>query len=205
MEESVATRLKLFIDTRGLSVSEFADMCGIPRPTLSQILTGRNKKVSDILVGQIHRTFPDLSVLWLLFGEGPVNVNLLATKHSPNESVGALHRTPSLNSYEEYQDVNASGVNNMGNENQILSGNQNFDSNTTKIRGDIGVVEENSNVRAFNSSINAPNDSVNQIFTADLKIKDLQGQIDYMKKNPRRVLQITIYYDDSTFETFVPK
>ena len=70
MEQNVATRLKLFMDNQGLSHSQFADRSSIPRPTLSQLLSGRNKKISDVLVGQIHRAFPQLSVLWLLFGEG---------------------------------------------------------------------------------------------------------------------------------------
>ena len=68
--DNVAIRLKGFIESRGLTHSQFADKCSIPRPTLSQLMSGRNKKVSDLVVGQIHKAFPELSVLWLLFGEG---------------------------------------------------------------------------------------------------------------------------------------
>ena len=53
-----------------LSNSQFADRCGIPRPSLSQLLSGRNKKLSDVVVKQIHDAFPQMSVLWLMFGEG---------------------------------------------------------------------------------------------------------------------------------------
>ena len=53
-----------------ISNSQFADACGIPRPTLSQLLNGRNKKISDEIISKIHETYPSLSVLWLLFGEG---------------------------------------------------------------------------------------------------------------------------------------
>ena len=59
-EESIATRLKVFMDSMELSHSQFADSCGIPRPTLSQLLSGRNKKISNLLVGQIHRAYPAL-------------------------------------------------------------------------------------------------------------------------------------------------
>ena len=69
-EDNVAIRLKGFIEQSGLTYSQFADKCGIPRPSLSQIISGRNKKISDVIVGQIHQAFPELSVLWLLFGEG---------------------------------------------------------------------------------------------------------------------------------------
>lgn len=66
----ISDRLKAFIDHSGLSSSQFADLAGIPRPTLSQVLNGRNKKVSNELVGKLHASFPNLNILWLLFGEG---------------------------------------------------------------------------------------------------------------------------------------
>lgn len=63
-------RLKLFMENGDISISQFADTCRIPRPTMSQILNGRNKKVSDELIAKIHAAYPELSVLWLMFGEG---------------------------------------------------------------------------------------------------------------------------------------
>ena len=83
--DNVAIRLKGFIDSEGLSHSQFADKCGIPKPSLSQLLSGRNKKVSDVIIGQIHRAFPDLSVLWLLFGEG--GMRTVASRLSETDSV----------------------------------------------------------------------------------------------------------------------
>lgn len=69
-EGNIAIRLKGFMENQGLSYSQFADACKIPRPSLSQILNGRNKKISDIILTQIHEAFPELSIAWLLFGEG---------------------------------------------------------------------------------------------------------------------------------------
>ena len=43
--DNVAIRLKGFIQSQGLTNSQFADNCGIPRPSLSQLLGGRNKKI----------------------------------------------------------------------------------------------------------------------------------------------------------------
>ena len=57
-EENVAIRLKLFMEKMGISNSQFADQCGIPRPSLSQLLNGRNKKLSDVIVRQIHERYP---------------------------------------------------------------------------------------------------------------------------------------------------
>ena len=58
------------MDQAGISSSQFADTCEIPRPTLSQLLNGRNKKVSDEVIGKIHRAYPSLNVMWLMFGDG---------------------------------------------------------------------------------------------------------------------------------------
>ncbi len=68
------SRLKRYIECKNLQNSQVADMAGIPRPTLSQLLTGRNKKVSNELIEKLHNTFPTLNVLWLLFGDGPMEV-----------------------------------------------------------------------------------------------------------------------------------
>ena len=66
----IADRIKFFLNSQQISNSQFADTCKIPRPTVSQILNGRNKKVSDEIISKIHVAYPALSVLWLMFGEG---------------------------------------------------------------------------------------------------------------------------------------
>ncbi len=63
-------RLKFYIETQGMLTSQFADAIGMPRSSFSQLLTGRNKSISNATIGKIHAAFPDLSIVWLLFGEG---------------------------------------------------------------------------------------------------------------------------------------
>ena len=63
-------RIKIFLQEMSISVTQFADACNISRPTISQILNYRNKRISDEIVTKIHAAFPQLSVYWLLFGEG---------------------------------------------------------------------------------------------------------------------------------------
>ena len=60
----------MFLEQAGISNSQFADTCDIPRPTLSQLLNGRNKKVSDEVIGKIHRAYPTLNIMWLMFDDG---------------------------------------------------------------------------------------------------------------------------------------
>ena len=79
----IVSRLKLFLQQNGIANSQFADTCDIPRPTLSQLLNGRNKKVSDELISKIHRAYPSLNIMWLMFGDG----EMFVTGMSPADSL----------------------------------------------------------------------------------------------------------------------
>lgn len=67
---NIVDRLKIYMEHTGLPISQFADAALIPRPTLSQILSGRNKKISNEVLEKLHDAFPSLNVSWLLFGDG---------------------------------------------------------------------------------------------------------------------------------------
>ncbi|MGN0224211.1 MAG: helix-turn-helix domain-containing protein [Muribaculaceae bacterium] len=71
----IVNRLLAFKNWTNLTSSQFADKARIPRPTLSQFLNGRNKRLSDDLISKLHVAFPELNVLWLLFGSGEMLVN----------------------------------------------------------------------------------------------------------------------------------
>ena len=83
----IVSRIKAFMAANNLSSTQFADACNIPRPSLSQILGGRNKKISDEVIAKIHEAYPRLSVMWLLFGEGemlaPQNIQFSAPQNQP--------------------------------------------------------------------------------------------------------------------------
>lgn len=164
-EGTVATRLKVFMDSIGLSHSQFADRCGIPRPTLSQLLSGRNKKISDLLVGQIHQAFPDLSVLWLLFGEGNMIISLA---ESPDFSLDPI------------SDIS------------IFEGDRPAENSEAKEKG-VEMAANGGQVYGNNK------------FNPQIENGPSGGQINESAQKPRKVIQITVYYDDSTFETFYPE
>lgn len=164
-DQNVATRLKLFMESEGLSHSQFADACSIPRPTLSQLLSGRNKKISDLLVGQIHQAFPGLSVLWLLFGEGDMMTN---TGGSPSAAFDPIA------------------------DDSIFAGN------SSELDLDAKETALETPVNASAIRMNKEKSTVLGYHSTDLQ-KIQNGQ------NPRKVIQITVYYDDSTFETFYPE
>lgn len=63
------------MDSGKITISQFADTCGIPRPTMSQLMNGRNKRISDEVINKIHNGYPSLSIMWLMFGEGEMESN----------------------------------------------------------------------------------------------------------------------------------
>lgn len=165
MEENIANRLKHFFEFKGITNSQFADACGIPRPSLSQILTGRNKKISDVLIGQIHRTYPEINVMWLLFGEGDM----------------ILSADPEGNIECENRD-------------EILNDSTNLP-NLDEYREDFAV----------NGLYEVSNSPVNQQKHYQSPMSHSRAQIVLPAPEPRKISHITVYYDDSTFETFYPK
>lgn len=171
MEENFATRLKLFIESINVPTTQFADICDIPRPSFSQLLSGRNQKVSDILITKIHRAYPNLSVMWLMFGEGPM---LRTEERKENERM-------------------TDAIDTMPNDRKIKE---------SSTEGQPASVYPNLN--SLNQPQNSPNTNIYQQLEENKKIVELQLQIEKLQKNPRRVAQITVFYDDTTFETFVP-
>ncbi len=169
MEDNISIRLKHFLDSKGIPSTQFADLCGIPRPSFSQLLTGRNQKVSDAIINKIHKASPDLSIMWLMFGEG----NMLVSQNVAVEAPVLDDAADSASNAEDF----SMGVKNAN---------------------------ENANLSALTKPESTINPTMIQQFEDNKKILELQLQIDKFLKNPRRVTQITVYYDDSTFETFVP-
>lgn len=177
-DNNIANRLKLFIDSEGISSSQFADACNIPRPSLSQFLNGRNKKISDIFVTQIHDAYPKLNILWLMFGEGSML----------SDEIGmAQFSAPSIPSEQNLFSDEFSGSDN---------------SMITPVWSDSRIDSKDIPLSL------QQNDAKDADLKRDELLKELSGlrsEIAKLKRSPRKVTQIMVYYDDSTFETFVPR
>ena len=165
MEDSqVALRIKSIINALGITDSQFADKCSISRPTLSLLLAGKNKKISDVMLSQIHMAFPEVSILWLLFGEG----EMFKQENPASES--------------SFSD----------NENQ-------------KLPGRVQNEEEQLNLINVKQLENIIQEVVNKSF--DSSQRELEKMVLKISQpvSLRKASKITVYYDDSTFETFVPE
>lgn len=196
-DQNIAVRLKFLIDDLGISNSQFADECNISRPTLSQLVTGRNKKVSDVIISQIHTAYPNLSILWLLFGEGDMWVadSLSGNVNNENHTDDLEAMFPSLNAGNGENCFNDTGESELSCENPL---------NFSEIR----TVSDNSCKYSKENPLNLGKKPIQP--TQDKDVSEMIKNAEFLsglanfKEKSRKVIQITIYYDDSTFESFYP-
>ncbi len=125
---NIIQRLNIFMESTGLSVSQFADKLAIPRPSMSQMLNGRNKKVSNEILEKLHAVFPALNVSWLLFGEGDMESAKNTQFSSPQKTLNFADDSPQTSSEQQIANSAASLsdlTDNSSSTNSTLPGGQN--------------------------------------------------------------------------------
>lgn len=190
-EDNVAFRLKLFMKKIGVNSTLFAANCGISPATLSQLLTGRNKKISDVLVSQIHKAYPELSIMWLLFNEGEMMLN------NGQDSFSNISSSLFVDDYNfeinngSKTDIPSNTFLNQNNENPDFTGKM----SATSSEGIVNGVNLAGKLSQSTDNKQNNREKLSSEFTNDS---------DKLATKQRRVIQVTIYYDDNTFESFFP-
>jgi len=173
----IISRLKKFITYIAVPVTQFADNCKIPRPTLSQLLNGRNKKVSDELISKIHLAYPDLSMLWLMFGEGDMLNNKFTQFSEPQN--GSLFDNNAVYSTNKEQITSHIDFENSFSPQEQESLESNNDSDKPSV--DVVTSQKSTDARAS------------------------QATITFNPYEKKKIVNIIVYYDDNSFESFLPK
>lgn len=212
----LVSRLKTFLDSRQISVTQFADECCIPRPTGSQLLAGRNKKVSDEIICKIHNAYPELNVAWLMFGEGDMvsnaNIEMSERQNAPNQRLSPAGAS-----------VNQSVAPTLdfGNESAGIIAEK-----KPTLTSDSDTKERAASMPGFGFdntfTFAAPSDPTPEqppIPTtapplSERSDSDARQTPDYSASEPdsitltpgkgKRVTGIVVYYDDCTYESFIP-
>lgn len=83
-------RLNQIFEQKGLTAAKFATLIGVSASTISHILAGRNKPGFDI-INSIAKEFPDISLSWLITGEGSMYnqfpLNNVEKEQKPEETL----------------------------------------------------------------------------------------------------------------------
>lgn len=171
----IVSRLKAYMNHIGLPSTQFADTAGIPRPTISQIINGRNKKISNELISKLHEAYPTLNVLWLLFGDGDMEIDT-------NIEISEGQNTT-----------------NPPDSNQELIADEPYNENIGGIFSD-NLQLRNSNIDEFaEENLNEePQVSSAQRIITDKISPSKQTEVG------RKIRYIMVYYNDNTFEVLTP-
>lgn len=178
----------------GLSNSQFADKAGIPRPTLSQLLHGRNKSINDMFLRKINESFPQLDVRWLLFGTGDMlSIENTQTSEPQNgaDSVDFTGQNADKQSIFDYLSLSNNLAENTPEENQTLFDATSGADSTAKTPPKAGLASE----APFMYEVRALENTERQ---------DSAGETCIKKATPRKVTSIIVLYSDGSFETFSP-
>lgn len=210
------SRLRTFMTSQSITNSQFADTCGIPRPTLSQILTGRNKKISDELVSKIHSAYPWLNILWLLFGEGDMT-------NDTDTQTSAPQIEPKTDETEVYTSVNEGieadkvtddrsidfGSDNLSDGNNLFTGYKPAVDTPSDMSGGFGTDPESATAGPTVVDKTA-NDTLSTRLS-DLSSEDAERVMNIPRHtgtagtaSSKRITNIVVFYDDSSFESFLP-
>lgn len=175
-------RLKLYMEHIGLPISQFADTAQIPRPTLSQILSGRNRKISNELLEKLHSAFPRLNVSWLLFGDGEMEINGIPqiVPQSPQSTDQPKAQAQSA----VHQQFNASSL-----FNGILGGTPVGETDALK-----------------HATPPQPQQAVSQSFQSSGASRSVNSE-NHISLSPdlsKKIQNIIVFYNDNSFEIFSP-
>ncbi|MCM1162676.1 MAG: hypothetical protein NC339_00240 [Muribaculaceae bacterium] len=140
--------------------------------------------MSDEIIGKIHTCYPTLSIMWLMFGEGNMTSDTPTTIESTydNANVNANNNTVRPESGDQIGVVNA---------NKPIVSEFAFTNEDHSNREDQNPASANTG-RTF-------------AFATENTISNHEEETYTLKaENGKKVIGIVIYYDDNTFESYLP-
>lgn len=187
-------RIKHIIEREEMSQSQFADYIGVNRPTLSHVIAGRNNPSMEIIM-KIHQKFPKINILWLLDGIGNY------------ESDDAVDYSPNPSAEEEQADDTAPTSSYLPSP---------ADEESVTPISSASLPGDDAPSRFYQGELFAENPIITTENTgAAKKRKEMplqtppkapymsDTQTDYARKFlQRKIVEIKIFYDDGTYETF---
>jgi transcriptional regulator with XRE-family HTH domain len=79
-------RIQKFIDYKGISPGDLAEVLGVQRSNISHILNGRNKP-GAVFIEKLLLAFPMVNARWLFTGEGPMIIGEADKGKKPEKEV----------------------------------------------------------------------------------------------------------------------
>lgn len=198
-------RIEYLMNLCMLTPSQFADKTGIQRASISHILSNRNKPSLEVML-KIHNTFPDVDLAWLIAGEGtpPDTLFFKQNNHEVNDiadnvgyNVSSMQMETTLFSdLQENNDSTFVAIDKYSTmQHNIVNVNKNDEKKEDNILEQSTMDNVSSHLLIDKDDKNvAP--LINKSQTTDIELKtDIQ----------KRIKEIKIFYDNGTYETFLPE
>lgn len=191
-------RIRQIMEDQHLNQQNFAQLIGKSTATLSSIFNDRTKPSLDI-VDAIKKKLPQVNLEWLLYGTPPMYINKVEGAQAGASARG--ENGADEDSLDMYGD--AVGVAGTGASAAVMGGSHGG------IGGAGGVVEPTLDFGGSEGSDSPTSPSLfDQPQTHGVKRtpKNIaNAAVKYVDKPQRKITEIRIFYDDQTWETFVPK
>lgn len=191
-------RIRQIMEDQHLNQQNFAQLIGKSTATLSSIFNDRTKPSLDI-VDAIKKKLPQVNLEWLLYGTPPMYINKVEGAQAGASARGGNGAgEDSLDMYGDAVGVAGTGASAAG-----MGGSHGG------IGGAGGVVEPTLDFGGSEGSDSPTSPSLfdhPQTHGVKRTPKNIaNAAVKYVDKPQRKITEIRIFYDDQTWETFVPK
>ena len=181
-------RIEYLMNLYGLTPSQFSDRTGIQRASVSHILSNRNKPSLEILL-KIYHAFEDVELAWLVAGEG--NPPTAPQENNENQSVAEL----------------VSGEEVHRQSNMLFSF---MDEDGAKPVADVATVAPSGTAAAEKPAevvqVAPMNVAVEkEPVVSSVNAVDAPQSLSMSVDSSKRIREIKIFYNNGTYETFVPE
>lgn len=93
-------RIKLIIETEGVTQAAFAESTGINTSTLNHVLTGRNNPSIEVIT-KILSTYPQYEYEWLLHGNGSMWTEAYSEERAKSSTISLFQGTTAATNFTE--------------------------------------------------------------------------------------------------------
>lgn len=195
-------RIRQIMEDQHLTQQNFAQQLGISTATLSSIFNDRTKP-SLLIVDAIKKKFPRVNLEWLLYGTPPMYINKVENAQATTGAAG--ENGEDEDSLNMYGDASLSAAERGAGGAQAGLGTAGGYAGGA---GD-GTMEPTLDFGAADGAASPSSPSLfeqPQTHGVRRTPKNVaQAAVKYIDKPQRKITEIRIFYDDQTWETFVPK
>jgi|GEM_PF-1271989 len=174
-------QIDIILQNEGLNASQLAERLNVQRAQISHLQSNRNRVSLDI-VKRIHHAFPHIRLEWLIDHEGDYwNPDVLPTTTPPADATPPASSASSASPLGVMRDL-------FGEPDETPQMAAEIAKNPAKDTGIADFLKEN---------------EVKEPTFAPKEAGDLSFQA--QKKAERRIVELKIFYNDGTYETFVER